>query len=181
MKIGFVLLGTALVVPFICLGLKHESSAARVDLRSQNVAVRVSIVKVSAWDRWTGATSSDTSDGADNRSAIGVDGEAPDTRIGTITVSTLGKVYTLPANMVRDCFTPRQTNNGWTIRRGNDGVYVGTMTGIGLGRTLVWWEISADRKVRRWVYPMQEHRDLASLPKPTDQPVETQKLLSFDE
>lgn len=170
------------VLPVIYLGLKHESIATRVDLRSASTDVRVSIVNVSYWDRWTANQNpSEDSDSA-NASQLGPDGNQPETRIGTMTVNAWGRVYTLPPEMVRDCFGPRQTAGGWVMRTSNEGgIYLGTMVGSGLGKTLVWWNVAPDHTVRRWVYPMRKHQDLSSLPKPTDQPVETKKLMSFDE
>lgn len=171
----------ALAVLFVFFALKHEALDSYVNLRSASANVRVSIVNVSPWDRWTAQSESTDGLNVDNRSVIGVDGEQPNNRIGNITVSAWGKTYTLPHDMVRDCFAPRKEASDWRIQGEQDGIYIGTMVGAGIGKTLIWWKVGNDQKIARWVFPMQERRDLSSLPKPTDQPVETKRLVSFDD
>ena len=181
MKAIHYLLRTAAIVPVVYLGLKLEPLETQVDLHSPQANVRISIVHTSYWDRITPSPNAIDNPKVDNRSIIGPDGEQPGNRLGTVTIAEWGKVYTLPSEMVRDCFAPHKDARDWKIQTADDGVYIGTMMGTEVGKTLIWWQIGSDRKARRWVFPMSQRRDLSTLPKPTDIPVETRPLMSFDE
>ena len=161
--------------------MKLEPVETQVDLHSPQANVRISIVRTSYWDRITPQPTQNDEINFDNRSIFGPDGEQPLDRLGTVTIAAWGKIYTLPGGMVRDCFAPRKDANDWKIRTVDDGVYIGTMMGTEVGKTLIWWQIGSDRIARRWVFPMSQKRDLSTLPKPTDIPVETRSLMSFDE
>lgn len=112
---------------------------------------------------------------------MGVAGQLPTSKLGSITIAAWDRVYTIPPEMVRDCFGPRESTTSWKLRSSTDGIYLGTVVGEGEGKTVIWWRAGVDRQVKRWVFPMQEKRDLSSLPKPTDEPIEVKNLVSFDD
>ncbi len=174
-------LGGILAIPIATFVLKHEPVSARLQLATSSASVQISVVNVSNFDRWTTPRQSRAITKTDNHSAFGTAGLLPATRIGTITVRAWDHTFTLPGDMVRDCFGPGQGADDWKFRASSDGLYIGTIVGEGEGRTLIWWRLGVDQHVVRWVFPMQEHRDLSSLPRPTDVPLETKKLTTFDD